>query len=66
MINKVIIFFIEFYTILVSPLLPNVCLYEITCSVYCKEVFKTHSFFEAVKLSVKRILSCGPQRFFKD
>lgn len=59
MINKVIIFFLKAYQILVSPMLGSNCRYNPTCSNYSIECFKKLPVFHAFWYSLKRILKCN-------
>lgn len=38
------------------------CLYEPSCSEYANKAFQKHSFFIAIKLTLRRIVSCRPGR----
>lgn len=51
---------IRFYQYCISPLLPKVCRYEPSCSVYAVEAIKKHGPFKGGYLAAKRILSCHP------
>ncbi|MCL9980464.1 MAG: membrane protein insertion efficiency factor YidD [Bacteroidia bacterium] len=58
--NRLAIWLIKFYQAALSPYLPNSCRYTPTCSQYGVEAFKKYPFFKALKLTFKRISSCGP------
>ncbi|HLD44211.1 MAG TPA: membrane protein insertion efficiency factor YidD [bacterium] len=58
--NVVAVFFIRGYQICVSPILPNVCRFEPSCSAYALECFRRFSFFKALRLTLKRLLRCHP------
>ncbi len=45
---------------MLSPLLPNACRYNPTCSQYGVEAFQKYPFFKALRLTVKRIGRCHP------
>jgi putative membrane protein insertion efficiency factor len=64
-------FFIQFliklikgYRYLVSPLFGHSCRYLPTCSEYSIEALQTFGFFKGIYMSIKRILSCHPIKFF--
>lgn len=54
------IFFIKFYRYLISPFFPASCRYTPTCSQYALQSYRTHNFFFATYLVIKRILKCNP------
>lgn len=59
--NRIFIFFIEFYRKYISPILGyGKCKYTPTCSEYSIEAFRKYSFPKALVLSVWRILRCNP------
>jgi len=51
---------VHFYRYVISPLLPNRCIYYPTCSSYALEALETHGPIKGAILAVKRILSCNP------
>lgn len=51
---------VHFYRYVISPLLPNRCIYYPTCSGYALEALETHGAAKGFVLAVKRILSCNP------
>lgn len=51
---------IRFYKLSISPLLPNACRYQPTCSQYGLEAFKKYPFFKAAWLTIRRISRCHP------
>ena len=51
---------VHFYRYVISPLLPNRCIYYPTCSSYALEALETHGAIKGTILAVKRILSCNP------
>ena len=55
---------IKGYKFLISPLLRNSCRYLPTCSEYSIEALKVYGFFKGTYMSIKRILSCHPIKFF--
>lgn len=58
--KRIMIFIIKLYQGMLSPLLPNACRYNPTCSQYGVEAFQKYPFFKALKLTVKRIGQCHP------
>lgn len=51
---------VHFYRYLISPLLPNRCIYYPTCSSYALEALETHGAIKGTLLILKRILRCNP------
>lgn len=51
---------VHFYRYVISPLLPNRCIYYPTCSTYALEALETHGAIKGTILAVKRVLSCNP------
>lgn len=51
---------IKFYKLSISPLLPNACRYQPTCSQYGLEAYQKYNFFKATWLTLKRIARCHP------
>ena len=59
--NRIFIFFIEFYRKYISPILGyGKCKYTPTCSEYSIEAFRKYSFPKALVLAIWRILRCNP------
>ena len=58
--TKILIFIIEFYKYLISPLLGNRCRFLPTCSEYFIEAIDTHGLLKGLKFGLKRILKCHP------
>ncbi|WP_417594206.1 membrane protein insertion efficiency factor YidD [Oceanospirillum sp.] len=52
--------FVHIYRYMISPLLPNRCIYYPTCSSYALEALETHGAIKGTILAVKRIVSCNP------
>ena len=59
-INFPFIAIIKIYKYLVSPLFPNSCKFEPTCSNYAIECFTKFNFFKAFFKTLVRILKCNP------
>ncbi len=66
---KIILFPIEvvcylliyLYKFLISPILPNTCIYYPTCSTYMLKAIKEFGVFKGVMLGIKRIFRCTPR-----
>jgi putative membrane protein insertion efficiency factor len=54
------ILLIKAYKLLISPLLGNCCRFYPSCSTYAMEAFQEKPFFNALWMTIKRILSCNP------
>jgi putative membrane protein insertion efficiency factor len=52
---------IYFYKFVISPLLPNTCIYYPTCSTYMLLSIKEHGLIKGVWLGTKRIFRCTPK-----
>lgn len=57
---QVLILPVRFYQVSISPLLPNSCRHQPTCSHYTIEALKVHGLLKGSMLSVWRILRCNP------
>ena len=51
---------LRFYQVAISPLLPPVCRFHPTCSVYAIEALSKHGFLRGTMLTMKRIARCHP------
>ena len=51
---------IRAYRTLLSPLLPNVCRFTPSCSVYALEALKVHGPVKGSWLTIKRLSRCHP------
>jgi putative membrane protein insertion efficiency factor len=60
----ILINLIKGYRFFISPLLGHSCRYLPTCSEYSIEALKIFGFFKGFYISIKRILSCHPIKFF--
>jgi putative membrane protein insertion efficiency factor len=54
------ILMIRIYKYLLSPLLPNACRYNPTCSQYAEEAIKKYGILKGIFLGAKRIARCHP------
>ncbi len=52
--------FFRLYQLLLSPMLPNACRYNPTCSQYAIEAVTKYGAFKGGWMALKRILSCHP------
>lgn len=52
--------FVRFYQLFISPLTPSSCRYTPTCSRYAIEALKKYGPVKGLWLAVKRILRCNP------
>ena len=59
-INHILILFIKIYKFLISPLFPNSCKFEPTCSSYCIDALKTYGLIKGIAKSISRIARCNP------
>lgn len=51
---------VRFYRVVVSPLLPRVCRFHPSCSVYTIEAVERHGVLRGFFLAGRRILRCHP------
>jgi uncharacterized protein len=51
---------VKFYQYSISPLLPNSCRHQPTCSQYAIEALRVHGLLKGSLLSIWRILRCNP------
>lgn len=54
------IFLIQFYRLLLSPLIPPSCRYFPTCSQYAIEAFRRYGLWGGSMRTVRRLLRCHP------
>ena len=52
-----------FYRWVISPLLPHVCRFTPSCSVYALEAIKLHGPWRGLGLASRRLLRCHPITF---
>jgi len=60
MIKQLLIGIIKIYKSLISPLFPNTCRFQPTCSTYAAEAIREHGAGRGVLLAAKRISKCHP------
>ncbi|HEX2901763.1 MAG TPA: membrane protein insertion efficiency factor YidD [Bacteroidia bacterium] len=56
----ILVGFVRLYQIVLSPLLPNACRYQPTCSRYAIETLQKHGPFRGFYLATRRLMSCHP------
>tara|TARA_Y100001970_G_C13560044_1_gene521059 strand:- start:94 stop:333 length:240 start_codon:yes stop_codon:yes gene_type:complete len=59
-IEYLLIGLIRLYKIFISPIFPNSCRFEPTCSQYCIDSIKTYGLFKGIAKSINRIARCNP------
>jgi putative membrane protein insertion efficiency factor len=59
-LKKIAIIFVKFYQAAISPLLPNSCRYNPTCSQYAIEAINKYGAIKGSWMGLKRILRCHP------
>ncbi len=57
---KILIVFIRFYQVLISPALGKNCIYIPSCSQYATQALEKYGFWYGSYLSIRRILRCHP------
>jgi len=58
--KTLLIFLVKGYQKLISPLMPDCCRYQPSCSEYMVEALKKHGAVKGSYLGIKRILRCHP------
>ena len=58
--TRIALFLISLYQRAVSPLLPNCCRFEPSCSSYAAGVIDKHGFWKGSPKALWRILKCHP------
>ncbi|MFN0274670.1 MAG: membrane protein insertion efficiency factor YidD [Chitinophagales bacterium] len=59
-VSWLMIKFVRFYQLSISPLFPNSCRYTPTCSAYMIEAVKKHGPLQGGWMGLKRISRCHP------
>ena len=54
------LFLLRFYKRFISPILPPMCRFEPTCSVYMMGAIEKYGFTRGVGLGLKRLAHCHP------
>ena len=52
--------FVRFYQVAISPMLPPRCRYTPTCSQYAVEALQKHGAYKGSMLALRRICRCHP------
>lgn len=60
MLRLPLLFILQLYKRVLSPMLPAACRFEPTCSVYAMEAVERHGAFKGGWLAAKRVLRCRP------
>lgn len=60
LLSVLLIIPVKLYQWIISPILPNSCRYDPTCSVYMIEAIKVHGPLKGLWLGSKRIGRCHP------
>jgi putative membrane protein insertion efficiency factor len=58
----VVLFAIQSYRRIVSPLIPPSCRFEPSCSRYAQEALRRHGLWRGARLAAGRVLRCHPFR----
>ncbi|MFI3256046.1 MAG: membrane protein insertion efficiency factor YidD [Psittacicella sp.] len=56
----ILIGFVKFYQIIISPIIGPRCRYYPTCSHYCVEAIQKHGSIKGTILTFKRFVRCNP------
>jgi putative membrane protein insertion efficiency factor len=60
MFEKLVLFLIAAYRVLLSPLKPPTCRFHPTCSAYARDAILRHGLGQGCWLAVKRLSRCHP------
>ena len=58
--KRLALFAISGYQRLISPILPNACRFEPTCSHYSYEAVEKHGLLRGALLTIRRLARCHP------
>ena len=56
----VLLKFVRFYQVAISPMLPPRCRYTPTCSQYAVEALQKHGAYKGSMLALRRVCRCHP------
>jgi len=59
-LRRILVLLVEGYRRCISPLLPPLCRFEPSCSLYAREAIQRHGALKGVLLAAWRILRCNP------
>jgi putative membrane protein insertion efficiency factor len=59
-VQRIIVFLIRCYQVVLSPLFPPSCRFFPSCSEYAVQAIKLHGPFKGTCLGLRRILRCHP------
>lgn len=62
-LRKIIVLPIRFYQKIISPHIPNACLYNPSCSQYAKNAILKHGFLLGLILGITRIFRCNSSMY---
>lgn len=60
MLRLPLLFILQLYKNVLSPMLPAACRFEPTCSVYAMEAVERYGAFKGAWLAMKRVCRCRP------
>ncbi|MDQ2976670.1 MAG: membrane protein insertion efficiency factor YidD [Acidobacteriota bacterium] len=58
--KSLLIAFLRFYKLVISPFLPPSCRFSPTCSEYASEAISRYGAFRGTGLALRRLLRCHP------
>ena len=58
--RRLVLFFLQLYKRFISPLLPPMCRFEPTCSVYMMQAVEKYGALRGMWLGVRRLGRCHP------
>ena len=60
MLKKLALFVLKLYKRFLSPLLPNACRFEPTCSAYAMQAIEKYGLIRGAGFSLRRLIRCHP------